>query len=372
MRIAIDCQTFCHQTYGGISRYFVRLAQGLLASGQDAKVFAPLHRNSYVAELPPTSVSGRQLPYFPPGTTRLFVLLNQRIANPRMRAWKPDLVHETYYSGGARRRYDSFPRVLSVFDMIHELFPLNFPRRDQTSKRKRDSVNRADHIICISHTTRNDLIRLFGTPEERVSVVHLGFETFPSQASQASVTNFLGGCGAPFVLYVGNRGGYKNFYGLLRAFAASERLMANFGIVAFGGGPFSGRERTAIDDAGFRPGQVRHYMGSDEVLGALYDQARAFVYPSLYEGFGLPPLEAMAHRCPVVCSNASSIPEVAGDAAEYFDPTSLESIGDALERVLYSASAAEALVRRGVERLNHFSWQRCADETLAIYHRLGR
>lgn len=369
MRIAIDHQIFSFQTYGGVSRYFACLAQGLLVRGQDVRVFAPLHRNHYLCDLPPASVSGRHIPYFPPKATALLQLYNQQIAAGRIFGWKPDVVHETWYPPATGSKPTGSATVITVHDMIHELLPQVFSRRDPTARRKRDAVARANHVICISESTRSDLIRLLGTKEEKVSVVHHGFETCMTQCGDPQT--IVGATERPFVLYVGQRAGYKNFSGLLKAFSLSPHLRADLNIVAFGGGSFSRRELELISDLGFRPGQVRQLGGGDNFLGMLYEQARAFVYPSLYEGFGLPLLEAMAHHCPVVCSATSSMPEVVGNAGEYFDPSSAESIAHSLEHVVYTGCYAKILVQRGLERLGQFSWQRCADETLSVYQRLG-
>ncbi len=329
-------------------------------------VVAPLHRNRHLKELPPNVVQGRHLCSYPPKTTKLFLAYNEIVAERSIRRWRPDITHETYYAH--RKPLNRSPTVITVYDMIHELFPDKLVLTDNTSALKRTAVDRADHVICISENTRSDLIRLFGTPENKVSVVHLGFEQFASREADNN-----GECGRtekPFLLYVGNRGGYKNFSGFLRAFASSSRLRADFDIVSFGAGAFEEWERALIAKLGLRAHQIRHVSGSDSALGTLYDQARAFVYPSLYEGFGLPPLEAMAHRCPVVTSNTSSMPEVIGDAGEFFDPTSTDHIAQAIERVVYSENRTQELVRFGLARLNHFSWQKCADQTVSIYQNL--
>ena len=116
--------------------------------------------------------------------------------------------------------------------------------------------------------------------------------------------------------------------------------------------------------------QVMHVGGSDERLAAMYKGAAALVYPSKYEGFGIPPLEAMSLDCPVICSNTSSIPEVVGEAGEYFDPFDQDSIRAAIERVLQSPARRQQLVVLGRSRCKLFSWERCAEQTAAVYRRL--
>jgi glycosyltransferase involved in cell wall biosynthesis len=366
MRIAFDHQIFCLQNYGGISRYFSRIAEQMLLANNEVGVFAPLHRNVYLNAMPEGIVHGRGVETYPPRTTRLALIYNHLLGQQAMRGWKPQVVHETYFS-----RFSTAPKgcpiVLTVYDMIHELFAENFSPKDQTTLLKRRAVERADHVICISESTRLDLMNLFDVPASKLSVVHLGFEQFKSASEQAGTPP-----SKPYLLYVGSRHGYKNFTGLLSAIANSTRLKADFDIVAFGGGAFSGSELDLIKKLGFGADQVRQIGGDDTVLGQLYEGAKAFVYPSLYEGFGLPPLEAMAHCCPVISSGTSSMPEVIGDAGILFDPANGDEMAGAIERVVYSDSEVARLVRLGRERLNHFSWQRCTQETLSIYQTLQR
>lgn len=368
MRIAFDHQIFCSQSYGGISRYFARLAEQLAATRHEVRIFAPLHQNRYARELPAGIVKGCGLPGYPPRSTFLFVPMNRVLARRGIARWAPDIVHETYYSSRASGPAKS-PTIVTVYDMIHERFRENFLPGDRTSEIKKAAVDRADHVICISQSTRRDLIELFEVPEEKVSYVHLGFERFPPPDGLRTRGPSPG---RPYLLFVGGRFGYKNFALFLRSVAASQNLMRDFDIVAFGGGGFSSAHRALIRKLGFRDSQIRRVGGGDSILGLCYREARAFVYPSLYEGFGLPPLEAMAHDCPVISSNTSSMPEVIGDAGEYFDPNSIEDMGRAIASVVYSDDRVLQLKARGRERLKHFSWRRCGEETLAIYEALIR
>ena len=366
MRVAFDYQIFALQNYGGISRYFCRIAEQMAQAGTDVGIFSPFYRNAYLNELPEGIVHGRWIEKYPRYTARLMLAYNRLQGRVAMSRWRPQVVHETYYarSGTAPK---GCPTVLTVYDMIHELYPESFSSEDKTSLLKRRAVERADHVICISESTRQDLMRLFAVPESKLSVVHLGFEQFkpvtqkkPSQLPR------------PYLLYVGARFAYKNFAGLLRAVASSTRLKSDFDIVAFGGGAFSESEQELVQRLGFAPGQVRQMGGDDALLGELYEGAKAFVYPSIYEGFGLPPLEAMAHSCPVISSGTSSMPEIIGTAGVFFDPVNDDEMAGAIERVVYSDSEIARLVGLGYERLNQFSWQRCSQETLSIYNSLQR
>ena len=369
MKIAFDHQVFSFQEYGGVSRYVCNLAISIARQPDvEAKIYAPLHVNAYLADLPSNLVSGYRLRKFNGAVNKyISVAANKILVIPKLRGFRPDIVHETYYSSlaylpkGARR-------VITVYDMIHEKIPgMSSPWRF-SHKRKRDAVLRADHVVCISRATRNDLLEYIGVPEEKVSVVHLGFSIRKDHEFQS---NKIGEKESkPYILYVGNRGGYKNFSRAICAYASSKMLMDNFKFVCFGGEGVTNDEMAMLRTLNISSGLVQFKRGGDELLAEAYANARVFIYPSLYEGFGLPPLEAMSYGCPVVCSNTSSIPEIVGDAGEYFDPNEPSSIRIALESVAMFDDKRVELIFAGYRRLSCFSWDKCANETLSIYQDL--
>ena len=360
MRIAFDYQTFVLQAYGGIPRYFTELSRGLSCLGQTVRIFAPLYQNNYLSNLPNEIVNGRYLYKYPPKTTKVISLYNRFFSKIQIAKWKPELVHETYYSEVGLAPFGC-PTVITVHDMIHELFPEEFSPLDTTAVRKRIAIDRATHIICVSLNTKKDLMRLHNVPEKKISVVYHGVQQFAVN-NVPSTHN-----GRPFILYVGQRSGYKNFIGLLKAVASSNDLMNFFDIVAFGGEKFSSSELSLIYSLGFKSNQIKHQRGNDSLLACLYSTARALVYPSLYEGFGMSPLEAMAYGCPVVSSISSSIPEVIGNAGEYFDPSDTDDMRRAIERVVLSDTHIRGLKELGMVRLKLFSWEKCIQETYDIY-----
>ncbi|MBY0246141.1 MAG: glycosyltransferase family 4 protein [Nitrospiraceae bacterium] len=367
MRVVFDQQIFSRQVYGGVSRYFCEIAARISSvPGVKVSIVAPMYVNGYLDKMPPGIVTGFRAP-----TTerlrRMWRKLDSLVVDWMLCATMPDIVHETYFSPrqtGPRRAC----RVLTIYDMIHEKFASHFPDTDKTAHNKAAAAARADHVICISESTKRDVMEILQLPSERISVIHLGFNLM-------AVDKELGQGEAmpmkrPFLLYVGNRGGYKNFVRLLEAYGASSRISAGYGLICFGGGSFTNDEEAAIYRLGLDNSQVRQLSGDDRLLARLYRCASLFVYPSLYEGFGIPPLEAMSYACPVVCSNTSSIPEVVGDAGEYFDPGDVDSIRAAIERVTESKARREELIAKGHERLHCFGWDRCAEQTLDIYRRL--
>jgi glycosyltransferase involved in cell wall biosynthesis len=163
---------------------------------------------------------------------------------------------------------------------------------------------------------------------------------------------------------------YKNFQNFLHAFAASEFLKKEMNIIAFGGGEFSAKEKELFSSLGLREDQMIQIGGNDQILANLYSKAYAFIYPSLYEGFGIPPLEAMAYNCPVLSSNVSSMPEVIGDAALFFNPNDLEEIRVQMEKVVLDQNLREELILKGKEKNTEYSWEKTAEETSEVYKKV--
>lgn len=325
MRIAFDHHIFGLHEYSGISRYLHEVASRIASTTTHrVGIIAPFYVNKYLRSAP----SELRIVGIPVPTVRragrAFRAANNLLAHALLTRFKPDVVHETDYS--ARRFSPGYAKtILTVHDMIHERLPKSFAPGDATTLNKKLAVKRADHVICVSEHTRRDLVELLNVPLEKTTVVHHGF----SLAGAHSDGRGHQTQGRPFLLYVGTRLRYKNFDGLVKAFAASPLLRGDFELVCFGGGPFSRDEQGLFTHARLPETSIRHVSGNDAILSGLYRTAHAFVYPSHYEGFGIPPLEAMAFDCPVACSNRSSIPEVVADAACLFDPDDIESIRSA-------------------------------------------
>ncbi len=361
--VAYDHQVFSWQEYGGISRYFYELAGRVNAfDGFSASIVAPLYVNRYLKN-GGMRAKGMYLPPLSRGV-RAVEFINRRLESAWLRIRRPDVLHETYYPATSSAP-KGCPIVITVHDMIQEKFSAAFGLNDETSVKKRAAVLRADRVVCVSENTRADLIQIFNPDPGKIRTIHLGVA-----ARRPSALSMPPSLPKPFFLYVGMRGGYKNFANVLSAYAAQPMLSEEFDLVAFGSNTLTPEEHEAIGSLRLAPHQVRHLAGDDDLLGYLYGKAEALVYPSFYEGFGIPPLEAMSHGCPVICSNASSIPEVVGDAGLYFDPHSVDAIADAMERVASLPSLRSDLAARGRERAKGFSWDRCAARTLDVYREL--
>jgi glycosyltransferase involved in cell wall biosynthesis len=366
MKIVFDHQIFGWQLYGGISRYIYELAIELAnMANHELRIVSPFYVNQYLKQSDgQPKVIGIPVKYIPK-TGRIIRAISFIFTWLILKYIRPDIVHETYYSS-KRVAPNTSKVVLTVYDMIHERFSDTTLKAGIISSEKASAVARADHIICISEQTKQDLIDILNVNPIKISVVHLGFTL--TQKNKTCVADL--DRSRPFLLYVGIRLGYKNFEGSLKAYAASTKLKDEFDLICFGGGAFTSREKVLFQELGISIDRVHQISGDDSLLAEYYKAARAFVYPSLYEGFGIPPLEAMSFDCPVVCSNISSIPEVVGNAGEMFDPYDTNSMRKAIERVVFDQLLREVLINRGRERIKLFSWERCARETLEVYSKV--
>jgi glycosyltransferase involved in cell wall biosynthesis len=252
--------------------------------------------------------------------------------------------------------------------MIHELFPP--PSRsslhEDFMRQKRRCVQEADTVICISEATRSDLLAVYGIPAERTRVIPLGTSEEFRVLGDAPVPD-RSPAGRPYLLYVGERLHYKGFGTLIRAYARwAGRDTANLLVV---GPNWSRRETEELARLNVRGRVVLLGRIDDHALSLLYNRALALVFPSLYEGFGLPLLEAMACGCPVVASRIPSTMEVAGDYPFYFEPENEESLLAALDRALKEGKQTQRITL-GFERAKRFSWDNTASQTLITYRAL--
>tara|TARA_B100000586_G_C20104235_1_gene426478 strand:+ start:1258 stop:2382 length:1125 start_codon:yes stop_codon:yes gene_type:complete len=370
MRIVFNDQIFATQVFGGISRYYASLNTHLSKIDDvESIIISPLYVNSYLKKEKNIRISGIAIPqvkYTGRIRNKITPLVNKFLSPYLINSFDPNIVHQTYYAKNAYAPKES-KRVVTVFDMIHERYRKLYTSGNILTETKKQVVSRADHVICISNNTRKDLIEFFNTPEEKISVVHLGYEINIDNHIINSTVDSLLNSKKPYLLFIGNRGDYKNFRKLLDAYAKADQLRKNFNLVCFGGGKFNNNEASLFHLYGLDKSNIIYISGNDDILASVYKNAEAYICPSLYEGFGITLLESMSFNCPVICSNTSSIPEVVGDAGEYFDPEDIESIISAIENVVFSASRKSELIRKGIKRKANFSWEKCAKYTHEIY-----
>jgi len=362
MKILYDYEVFARQRYGGISKYFYELISGLMDfENVNASLFLGMNNSGYdfKALRNKLLIKGNKVAY----SDKLHFLLNllnkksfEKFANDN----SFDLFHKTYYSDAGLKL--KVKKVSTIHDMTHELYPKFFANSDNTSKLKKKCVESSDGLICVSDTTKEDLMNLYNIENKKIRVIHHGIKKLEQQ-------NFVNYINEPYLLYVGQRWGYKNFNTLLAAYSIADKIRKNYKLICFGGGEFNISERVFLEENRLND-NVLHVTGNDFVLNSYYRYAAAFVYPSYYEGFGFPPLEAMNCSCPVLASSNGSVSEIVGDAALLFKPSDLNELISKLELLLESSDLRTKLIEKGMERVKMFSWETCVKEHYKFYNEL--
>jgi glycosyltransferase involved in cell wall biosynthesis len=263
------------------------------------------------------------------------------------------------------------PTIATILDTTVFRYPSYFPRWQRTYQRifVPLTARRARKILTISEHSKRDIVDRFGIKPDKVTVTYLSalpaFQVLPNMAASEGVDKHGFG---EFILTVGTLEPRKNTIGLLRAFALLRQQGHTCHLVHAGS---RGWMFDAVLDEVVRLGLSAsvHFLGRVALgeLVELYNTAKLFVYPSLYEGFGLPVLEAMACGCPVITSDRSSLPEIAGDAAVLIDPEDTTGLALAIKSLIEDRALAKDMQRRGLERAAEFSWERCAQQTLGVY-----
>ncbi len=354
MKVIYDHQIFSHQNKGGPSRYFAQLIKGLVSLNKKPMIIAPINNNIHLED-----IASQFKKKFPLNINKNFLtkILNNSISKFYFKFMNYDLYHLTYYNECFN---STKPKVITVYDLIHEKFIDEFKLSSFPKKKIFENI---DHFICISENTKKDLINYYGINEKKITTTYLANSLKFQTSKKFKLPK-------PFFLYVGSRKRYKNFTLLLKSYSLDEKIKKNFDIVCFGGGKLIREEINNIKDFKIDLSSIHQIEGSDKILSSLYSSAEALIYPSKYEGFGLPILEAMSLGCPVISSNTSSLPEVYGEAALNFNPSSSEELLDCIIKIINNNELKEAYIKKGYAREKIFSWKKCAVETNKIYQNL--
>lgn len=353
----MDEQIFALQPYGGISRMFASLARQFFARPELSVELLPLAApviNRYVLD---DDLVRERLAVWDAGHEYKSVARYFMRVQPRRNL---DIVHNTFYLPHGLASYPGARRIVTVHDMIPEMMPDTRRRLDFLTLKKR-YVKSADHVICVSESTRSDLEATYGPLGVPISVIHHGVD--PRFSPQAPALSTLPDS---YILFVGHRGQYKDAAVLMNAFAEIADRFPELTLLFVGGGAFTADERSRLRTLGIENRTLQTSL-ADDLMPSVYAHAAAFVFPSRFEGFGLPAVEAFACGAPTILARATSLPEVGADAALYFEPGDALELADRLSTILDDSHRREQLSRRGVERARGFTWERTAEQTAQVY-----
>jgi len=357
MRIGFDRQAFTIQKYGGISRYFTDLYLGLLKERQTNPIFLfKHHQNAYLAE---AGIGKSMHPLAAKCYTKAMLKGNFHVPLAK----KEDIYHSTYYLGRPLKKNQSTKLVSTLHDMIPEMLPQYFRSNPHANKIK--WFDSSDLIISVSDSSASDLAYLKPDLASRIRRIHLysGFTPESPQVKHQGMEED----NAPYVLYIGNREGYKNAATLIRAFAASDQSRNGTQLIFAGGGPFNTQEIATINQLrGAR--YVKQLNVNDEELWHLYQNAQAVLVPSMAEGFSLPLVEGLVADVPIVCSDIQVHREIAKDFATFLSPLKHQDWKDILSCVYDLKKPSEILGKHSFDNLcNYFSKERMVKEHIQAY-----
>ena len=362
MKILYDHQIFSKQKHGGITKYFCEIIRNIPSEHQFklALLFSDnVHLNENhdffkkkFFELPRNTFKGK-----------LFLInqlfnINQSYSRYSVSRNNYDLFHPTFYDSYFLK-YLKKPYVITVHDLIEFKFKDTYNNNNNSSIRLQMEtvIRKANRIIAISNNTKRDIIETFNINPDKIDVIYHGF-------NRQDLTKYENEFGR-YILFVGSRALYKNFNFFVNAITPLLKKEKDIKLICVGI-PFGEEELKNLERLKISH-QVTAMNVSEEKLNQLYRNALVFVFPSLYEGFGMPILEAFANACPVCLSNTSCFPEIAGNAAVYFDPLDKESIFQAVSNIIYNSEFRSKIVDAATNRLLNFSWSKAAQETAASY-----
>ena len=382
MKVLYDSQAFDMQTHGGVSRCFAELYAHRPAF-VDASIFIKETNNVYLKDLGFPEAGYVYKHFLCAKDTKLkhFLfkltynlkygdfsrwdkrpLINRNEAKPVIKKGDFDIFHPTFFDDYFLRLIGKKPFVITVHDMIPEIFSMDHSQ----AKQKLAVIPKAAHIIAVSGQTKKDLVRIMNVPEEKVSVIYHGADEEPYIPSST----------APFaeeyILYVGTRYEYKNFTAFCKSCVGIIKRHPQLKIVCTGV-PFSPEEIQLFESLGIKDRMVHRFVQTRQELFDLYHYAITFVYPSKYEGFGIPILEAYKADCPVMLNRASCFPEIAGDAAVFFDLNSEKSDFEEQFETLYRLTGDERgeLIQCQRERMKLYSWSKSAAQLADVYKKVS-
>lgn len=378
MKVLFDHQIFEAQTSGGISRYFNEIITHFNHSSDIKAAVPPMYSdNVYIQSNPAFNLcshtTNKKSSLFPyiynfihPHKVKRQIKQQSMKDNldssiTALKNSEYDIFHPTYYNPYFLQYIGNTPFVLTIYDMTYAKFADIFPSTDKTLEQMKLLAEKANMIIAISQSTKDDIIQILKIPDKKIEVIYLGNSIVSDKTSRGHKHDLPD----KYLLFIGRRGLYKNFEFFISSIAG---LLTGTDLMLICiGGNFSNYENKLLKKLKIKKNVLHCSPKNDDELSQYYAKAKALCFPSKYEGFGLPILEAFANNCPVIASNTSSLPEIAGDAAVYFNPTDNNSILNAVKKVLVDTDLRKYLAEKGRQNLEKFSWDKTAGKTKNLY-----
>ena len=361
MNLRYDHQIFSIQRAGGISRYYIELIKELSnieGVVPNLPIFASFNTHwQEWANQKNIFITGKW-----PLQTTILTYLNQKYDQINHSFQKFDIYHPTYYNLSSLKKVGEKPLVITIHDCTDELFHKNRPEFVKLLTARKAHIERANRIIAISESTKKDLLSFYNINPSVISVIPHGpsFQTI-------SLNSLRNTTQPPYFLFVGHRYEYKGFKSAIEAIIPLCKKNPEIKIKCVGAAPFSITELTWIHNIQLEKNILHQPISSDTQLQDLYTQAIACIYPSAYEGFGMPILEAFASNCPVIIANKGASPETAGNAAIQFDVTAPETLLHVAEKLYKNPTYRLEFIAKGIKRIEDFSWRKTAELTLNAY-----
>ena len=387
MKVLFDYQAFEMQDFGGVSKLYGKTIPLLCRYSVEPIVGIKESNNVYLheiglkSEIKPLNYSNQRLfgaPHIIPGQRKTLhgilklcgkkdgmLTPNRDLCIKLLKNRDFDIFEPTFYDDYFIEYLKGKPFTLEIHDMIPELFPQYFGTNDSQIKQKRILCSRAAAIHVPSNSTKEDLVNILDIQPEKITIISRGAPSILTQPNSEVSTNLH-----PYILFVGDRRDYKNFKPLLHEISIIIQKEPDIQLVCTGR-PFCSEEIRLMNDLKITS-HIHHTYANERNLPSLYNNAVAFVYPSAYEGFGLLILEAFSYRCPAMLNNASCFPEIAGNAALFFD---INRQGDFADHFVdfyrTPQQARDELIQRGLQQVQLYSWEKTTNRLAQLYHSLS-
>jgi glycosyltransferase involved in cell wall biosynthesis len=365
MKVLFDHQSFSGAKYGGVARYFYDLMYNLKFQQKiDIDLALLFSNNDYLKHGDIKKIIPFSFFLGYANTNMMFSHINRANSAVKVALHEYDIFHPTYFKDYFLPFLGKKPFVITHHDVIPEKFSTQYAALDGFNKAQKQRIlDKASKIIAVSENTKQDLLEIFNIAPEKIEVIYHSthFTTFrPNPLIKLNTPK-------RYLLYIGSRYNYKNFLFFVRAIAPILKKQDDLYLLCGGNEQFTAIEQKLFADLNISDKIIHQEIENDDVLYRLYQNAIGFVYPSLYEGFGIPILEAFACGCPVILSDCSCFPEVAQNAALYFKPDNEEHIAYQVEQLLDRAELRSDLIKKGYQRLKYFSPEITAQKTLEVY-----